>query len=206
MLVLAGGIAALWLLRQEAAVARSGAALAGHAQAALRGQRSTLPVPPVQATLPARALVHVAQTLLLELPHADAGRRQDILRQADEAITLALRRRPHWGEAQLVRAFLESRRTPAGVAAMREALIASYDDAPYLRDGSDWRIPQTLTLWDTLPPRTRDHVIDEAAWVLRLRADRREFIFDMMRASPAYVPFMLRWRQIRRLDPDLAPN
>lgn len=204
--VLAGAIAALWSLRQEAVVARSEAVLAGQAQAVLRGQPSSGAVPPVDATLTARALVHVAQTLLLELPHADASRRRAILRTADEAITLALRRRPHWGEAELVRASIEAQRGPAGIAAMRDALIASYDDAPYLRGGSDWRIPRTLALWDTLPPRTRDRVVNEAAWVLRLRADRRDIIFDMMRASPAYVPFMLRWRQVRRLDPDLVPN
>lgn len=188
-------------------MARSEQALAARAQAIARGQRLTPHPRPIDLSLPARALVHEAQARLVELPFAaNPVQRDALLTQAQAALQTALDRRPGWGEAQTILAFVQSQRGPTGAAPLRSALIDSYDNAPYLRGGSDWRITQGLAIWSTLPPRTRARLIDEAAWVLRLRADRRDFIFNSMRASPAYVPFMLRWRQVRLLDPDLNPN
>lgn len=195
------------LLWQESLVAHSQSALAAQAQALARGQRLTWHSRPIDLLLPARALVHEAQARLLELPFvANAGQREEILTQAQTALQTALDRRPDWGEAQTILAFVQSQRGPGAAAPLRTALIASYDNAPYLRGGSDWRISQGLAIWSSLPPRTRARIVDEAAWVLRFRPDRRDFIFNSMRASPAYMPFMLRWRQVRLLDADLRPN
>jgi hypothetical protein len=129
-------------------------------------------------------------------------RRGALLADAVALADAALARRPGWGEAEAVRAYVGALRD--GDGAVERVLVASYAHAPYLRDAAAWRVGYGLRRWAALDPATRARVVDEFVWYARLRPDLAAQMFVAVRASPAYAPVMLRWREVREADRDLA--
>lgn len=123
------------------------------------------------------------------------------------AATLA---RPHWADGQIAVAYAESLDAPLSGSAEREALIRSYDDAPYLPSAGVWRLTRGLADWARLPARTQRHIADETVWYICTKpSDFRHRLFDSARESDGYRTVFLTYGRSRgcRMDPhkdDLA--
>lgn len=78
----------------------------------------------------------------------------------------------------------------------RDALTASYAGAPFLHDGGLWRIRYGVRAWPALGNATREAILREGVWLLGVDLDWWVPVFGTFRGSPAYIPFMLRWRDV----------
>ncbi|KTT99340.1 hypothetical protein NS355_06985 [Sphingomonas yabuuchiae] len=115
--------------------------------------------------------------------------------------------RPEWGEADLVLAYAASLGDSAADQRLaRQALVASYGSAPLLHDAGLWRIGYGVKVWPMLGRSTQDAIMNEGVWMLGVDQSRWARVFDTFRASPAYVPFMLRWRTILSGAPENPPG
>lgn len=156
------------------------------------------PVPPAAAMPTARLLL--AQSLFLAR-HASAlprgSDRTALLDRARAQAMTAARTRPHWGEAWVVVAYVESLAATGDTAYERAALIRSYADAPYLERAGFWRVGEGLREWSGLPLPIRNRLISEAAWLLRNGdSNNRGALFNLARLSPAYRDIFLEWRAL----------
>lgn len=138
-----------------------------------------------------------------------AGPGQDMLlaslsRQTD----LAISARPHWGQAWVVKAYIESLgNTPETRQSSLTALSRSYADAPFLRDASAWRVMYGLAHWDELDIFVRQRLIEEATWLVRVDHGVQAPVFAAARNTNAYQTLILRWREMRLTDGNyLAPG
>jgi hypothetical protein len=165
-------------------------------QALLRGDAPPpADVPAAGGGYPARA--RLADALVLARVAAieqDKGRRDLLLGRAVDEAYQAAHSRPHWGEAWMVVAFIQSMRGGPTAGATREALARSYADAPFLPDSAAWRVFTGLAAWELLDDYTRRRVSEEAVWVARRSLAGRNAIFAAMRESPAYSSFLIAWR------------
>lgn len=160
--------------------------------------RST-PIDAPDSAAPARTLIADALAtarVASALPVGD--RRAALLTRARLEIETARQRRPHWGDAWVLSAFIYSLQTQGMSEEERLALIRSYLDAPLLRDGGLWRTTRVLNHWNAFPRSVQDDAITETAWLLRVvRSDQRAALFEAVRQSPAYVPIFRRWSAMR---------
>jgi hypothetical protein len=143
-----------------------------------------------------RALVADALCIARAAAPLSAGpRRNALLSSAAARLREAERARPIWPEALTVSAYVGSLAgDEASLAEARRSLTLSYAGAPYLPDAADWRIGFGLSQWADLGVSARDAVVAEAMWRMTIAPDSGPKLWSQMRASPAYVPFMLRWR------------
>jgi hypothetical protein len=124
-------------------------------------------------------------------------RRDAILNTASTAARTAVGARPFWPDALTVSAYIDSQTgDPASFDSARRALALSYMGAPYLSDAADWRIGFGLSQWHELSGATQNAVAAEAMWQIAVDPDRSDTLFAKFRASPAYIPFILRWRAL----------
>lgn len=134
------------------------------------------------------------------------GRDND-LAALSRQVDLAIDARPHWAQAWVVKAYIESLRPRSGhLQASLAALSRSYSDAPFLRDASGWRVTYGMAQWESLDSFVRNRVIEEAAWLSRVDPDVRRAIFGHARATRAYEPLVLRWRELRMADGNYLAN
>lgn len=155
-------------------------------------------VPPGPSA-PARTLVadalynsRIASALPLG-PQRDA-----LLARARRDIEVARLRRPHWGDAWMLSAFIYSLQTPAMGEEERLAIIRSYLDAPLLHEGGLWRTTRALAYWRSFPRATQEAIVSEAASLLKYSEnEHRSALFEAVRESPAYSRIFRRWSQLR---------
>lgn len=201
----AAGLASITVLRSEWTVREAERALAQQDLALRRGEQTAAPrrqhiapsLPPRTQMLKALYLARVA------MQANPPTERRGMLDEASVAIERALHARPDWGEAWAVGAFIRSLREGPNAPGTRLALARSYAGAPYLRHAGQWRVATGLGAWSILPPGTRQRVIDEGVWLARTQPETKVPIFDLVRQTPAYAPFLLRWREMRAGDTDL---
>lgn len=204
-LLLGGLCIAALTLRDEWNVALSQRAL--DAQMLAIQQRGDPPPPPtsrIDPALPARAQINHALYLARSADFLPSPERKAMLDEAAAAVGRAVIARPHWGEAWTVSAFVHAQRHGVANIQVQRAFARSYADAPYLRHSARWRTRFGLESWPMLTAETRRRVINEAIWLTRVSPAERKDIFSAFRQSPAYVPFLLRWRQVRVGDTDIA--
>jgi hypothetical protein len=197
---------AVMQLRREWVVYRAGEAVDRQSLEMARGDlRPVQLAQPIALDAPARALVYQALFTARETAYVrgPAGRAA-LLSQAMRAADAAAQRRPFWGEALTVKAFVASLRDGAASPAVVQNLVESYRAAPYLRQAAGWRVRQSFLSWDSLPAATREAVLREAIWLVRLDVSETEAVFDSARESGAYRPLMSRWWAVRLSDADLA--
>lgn len=124
------------------------------------------------------------------------ARRADIDR-GRTAVRAAIGARPHWAEAWVALAYLESlggaERSPWAVS----ALAASYRDAPFIKGSASWRAGFGLRHWLSLTPQTQVRVVDEAVWIAMQDGRARVALLALARKGPAYQPFLRRWHEAR---------
>jgi hypothetical protein len=204
--LLVGGALAIVAISRETEVAKSEHVLATQVQMLARQAAPSPNINPIDNAQPARALLLQAQSRLLQLPYVTNDEdRQRLLVEAERAVDTALLRRPNWGEAQVILAYLRAQHGDRTIVGTCDALAASYRNARYLVNAAEWRVMAGASLWSHLSGETRDRLINEAVWAARLGHDRHRRIFAALRHSAAYVPFLLRWREVRALDADLVP-
>ncbi|QAY77476.1 hypothetical protein [Sphingosinicella sp. BN140058] len=195
-------MAALFALRQELDVERWTSSLQRQQRAFERGEPSPAAPDPAGTAAPRARLLRAIFLLRTAQTTPDAGAAQRLRQEAEGELAAARTARATWGDAAVVTAFAESLRQPESMSAIASALAESYRGAPYLKDASRWRIEMGLWCWDLLPPVARDRLINEAVWYVRLRPQDRTHVFGLMRLSPAYRPFLLRWYAVRSGDSD----
>lgn len=204
LLVAAGS--AVGALGRHAGAAEARRILAEKRLALARGERwsdatDADPNPSVSApAFATAALIRAADAQATQ----DVSRRRALLADAMRLAEAALRRRPDWGEGLLVRAYCGSLGGGDDLPETRRAVARSYARASYLRDAASWRVAFGLRHWADLASATQARVIDELVWFARLRPETADQLFAAARATPAYVPLLLRWREVRALDADLA--
>jgi hypothetical protein len=205
--VLAGG---LWL--REQAVTASDAQIRTQELALSRndaqGDVSAEPsVARVDPSSPPRLLLSDAIYRARALQRSGSPKRDTDLAALSHQVDLAIDARPHWGQAWVVKAYIEALRTGAEHRHLSlVALSRSYSDAPFLRDAAGWRIRYAFLHWDALDAFVRGRAIEEAVWLARVDATMRKSVFASARASQAYQPLVLRWREMRLRDGNyLAP-
>ena len=147
---------------------------------------------------PARAQLSDAMLLLQTASSLPASRRAAAIDAALTRVDIALARRPRWGDALAVKAYLEEARSGGASRAAMAAFAGSYAAAPYLPSAAEWRIRYGATRWAALSPAARRNVLDEALWLATVDGGKRGEMFGWFRATPAYRPLMLRWRAMRR--------
>lgn len=131
---------------------------------------------------------------------ADPVARRARLDLARHAIDVAGKARPGWGDVGIAAAYVAAVGDGATSAAATTALRQSYVTAPYARNAAAWRVASGIGAWNVLDPETRNAVIDEAVWLSGSTYDAQVAVLDLMRGSPAYAPFLLRWREARLRD------
>lgn len=202
-----GAASSVYELRREHAIATAQEQLLASVQFTARRGLPIGPPPPLNLAQQPRALLLDAQLYLNQVPFAqDAADKRRLLSMAQRTIAAALAGRPGWGEAEALEAYLQSLKGSEGKVAAQRALVRSYDHMPYMREAAAWRIRYGLAQWGALPDATQRRIVDEAIWFVRLRPEQRDSIFAAVRATPAYFPFMLRWRTVRAFDADRLPN
>ncbi|RYD68179.1 MAG: hypothetical protein EOP58_01245 [Sphingomonadales bacterium] len=194
---LAVGIS-LWVgLTSAAAVVLYGELEVSRAQRALEaGSPPSLHT----SSSPARAGVVNALRLARAAEAGGGANRQQMLDRSIALIEQSSAERPAWGEAALVRAYAHALRDGIGHPQTCRALAASYHDAPFLRHAASWRVETSLACWGSLAVDARRAAVEEAVWLSRIAPESHPAILASMRGSEAYVPFVLRWRELRATD------
>lgn len=199
--IAAGALLSVVALQREWRIAQAEHHLSAQVQQLMR-QRPLLPnTRPIDPDQALRLLLLEAQARMLEAPYAADSERRAMLASALAALRTVASVRSESGEAEVALAHLHALFGPA--VAAREALVRSYAETPYLRGAAGWRVGEAFAQWDYLPAATRERAVNEAVWYARLRAEYRDPIFRAALASPAYVAFLLRWRDVRAGDDDL---
>lgn len=184
----------LWSLRQERIVADYQLRL--DEQLFPDGTMHRPDFQPVPALAPPRALLaeglyraRVAGTM------PDTLQRRTEIAQARVAIAQAVDSRPHWGEAWVVSAYIESLALPRLGAPEKNALIRSYLDAPFLYPGGLWRTQRGISNWGAFSGFTQNRIADEMVWLIRQSGGQtRSDLLEFVRNSPAYRAVFLRLR------------
>lgn len=197
MLAITTGIASLDLTHQMT-IADSRSAVEAQSARLTRGGTASINLP----TLPLDGSPDVLVLDALRVARSAAALPQNAERRrlVMEAVRGAERgaaARPNWGEAEVVVAYASSLGSDGrdGVRA-RDALAASYADAPFLHDGGLWRVRYGVQAWPALGKVTREAILREGVWLLGVDRNWWVPVFGTFRGSPAYIPFMLRWRDV----------
>lgn len=194
ILAIIATVASLWSLRQESIVTDYQQRLDN--QILPDGTMHRPDFLPLPAFAPPRALVaealyraRVASTM------SDTVQRRIQLTEARTATIGAADSRPHWGEAWVVRAYVESLASPRFGEREKKALIRSYLDAPFLYPGGFWRTRQGILNWNAFPGFARDRIADEMVWLIRLSGgQKRSDLLEFVRNSSAYRAVFARLR------------
>lgn len=142
--------------------------------------RSTVPA----KDLPARAAL-LRGVIRARAAAADPAGAAGMLDQARADIAVARASRPIWGEAEVARAYLELLAHGAESPQAIQALAQSYTAAPYLRDSAPWRIRFGVTVWSRLDAATRDHIVNETAWLAQASGRNYAYALGLVAGSPA---------------------
>lgn len=142
--------------------------------------RSTVPA----KDLPARAAL-LRGVMRARAAAADPAGAAGMLDQARADIAVARASRPIWGEAEVARAYLELLAHGAESPQAIQALAQSYTAAPYLRDSAPWRIRFGVTVWSRLDATTRDHIVNETAWLAQASGRNYAYALGLVAGSPA---------------------
>ena len=195
-------ISCAYVIVQEIEVRDWAKALHRQQLAIARGE----PPPPVGLREPSssspRALVQAAMLKANLANSHESPQREALLGQARQYLDRARAKRPLWGEAEIVAAYIASLEGPGKSDELDRALALSYQYAPYLRGSAPFRIRLGLERWNALPDRVRERLIDEAVWYARLDRDTRETMFELIRRTGAYRSFFRRWLEVRAQDRD----
>ncbi|MDX3909292.1 MAG: hypothetical protein QHC67_05680 [Sphingobium sp.] len=161
----------------------------------------------VDASSPPRLLLSDAIYRARALQVSGSPSRDSDLAALSHQVDLAIDARPHWGQAWVVKAYVEALQTGSDHRHLSlVALSRSYSDAPFLRDAAGWRVRFAFLHWDELDAFVRGWAIEEAVWLARVDATMRKSVFASARTSQAYKPLVLRWREMRLHDGNyLAP-
>lgn len=200
----ASAIYALHLARQEYVIVQA-QHLLDRNRTVTPAQSARLPAllaAPDGKTVPPRlflasALLHAQQAGAM--PEGEA--RTALLGQARKEIAAIAGTRPHWGEVDVVAAYIASL-TPDRLADTIGVYARSYRNAPYIREAAIWRVQFGIEHWGKLDEATRAHLTNEAVWLFRLQPDQRTRLVDMARGTDAYLPILMRWREVRLKDGD----
>jgi hypothetical protein len=124
--------------------------------------------------------------------------RTNLLARARRDVEAARLRRPRWGDAWMLSAFIDSLQSPAMSEDERLAIIRSYIDAPLLHEGGLWRATRGLAYWNSFPRSTQEDIVSESAWLLNgVSPEERQALFGAARRSPAYAQVFQRWAALR---------
>lgn len=134
--------------------------------------------------LPARAAL-LRGVMRARAAAADPAGAAGMLDQARADIAVARASRPIWGEAEVARAYLELLAHGAESPQAIQALAQSYTAAPYLRDSAPWRIRFGVTVWSRLDAATRDHIVNETAWLAQASGRNYAYALGLVAGSPA---------------------
>ncbi|MBB3878902.1 hypothetical protein [Sphingomonas pseudosanguinis] len=134
--------------------------------------------------LPARAAL-LRGVMRARAAAADPAGAAGMLDQARADIAVARASRPIWGEAEVARAYLELLAHGAESPQAIQALAQSYTAAPYLRDSAPWRIRFGVTVWPRLDAATRDHIVNETAWLAQASGRNYAYALGLVAGSPA---------------------
>lgn len=193
-----GTVLSLWVMRQESVAADLDTRLDRQSGMMSRGEAEThgLP-PPLPFAAPARA--YLSDALYCSRAAAAAAargvERKKLLARAAADARTATTIRPHWGEAWVVRAFVDMLDAGRFTPTSRAALSRSYGDAPLLQNAGVWRVKMGLAYWDQFTPLVQQRIVEETVWLLQVTPpETRDFLFDTARDSPAYRSIFLRWR------------
>lgn len=143
----------------------------------------------LQSTVPAKDLPARAALLRgvmrARAAAADPAGAAGMLDLARADIMAARASRPVWGEAEVALAYLELLAHGAESSQAIQALAQSYAAAPYLRDSAPWRIRFGVTVWPRLDTATRDHIVDETAWLAQASGRNYAYALGLVAGSPA---------------------
>lgn len=152
---------------------------------------------PLPAAAPARVLLADALYLAREAaPRLPDARRRAMIERARYDVRQLLDIRPHWGEAWIVMAYLDSLSSSSFGSAEANAIAHSYLDAPLIPDAGMWRVERGLANFDAFPVAMQSRIVDETVWLIRNKdGPARTALFQMARESDAYRDVFLRWRE-----------
>ena len=134
--------------------------------------------------LPARAAL-LRGVMRARAAAADPAGATRMLNLARADIAVARASRPVWGEAEVALAYLELLAHGAESPQAIQALAQSYTAAPYLRDSAPWRIRFGVTVWSRLDAATRDHIVNETAWLAQASGRNYAYALGLVAGSPA---------------------
>lgn len=199
--IVVGAAAAGADLHEERQVYAAAEAATDQSLALAQGGQARRAAAALHAASSPRADVYDAIRLARDASGQPPGsdRRTALLQLAKSATAAGTAARPGWGEAQVVRAYVEGLAGDNRQAV--NALSASYESAPYIRHSAFWRIGFGVTHWQDLGPATQARVVDEGLWLRSVAPERRDEINAFLRNSPAYLTFVLRSGALRAKSP-----
>lgn len=190
-------VASLWSIRQESLVSEYQSRLDG--QILPDGTMKRPVLTPVPDYAPARAMMtdalYIARAASMD---KNPQHRRTLLLHARTSLSGVLKSRPHWGEAWIVKAYIESLTSPRMGYAEEEALIRSYMDAPFVHNAGLWRAKRGMTNWNRFPAFAQARIANETVWLISAAPQTRMELLEMARNTPAYIPVFLRLRERRR--------
>ena len=143
----------------------------------------------LQSTVPPTALLARAALLRVVMrartAAEDPARAAQLIALARADIAAARARRPVWGEAEVALAYVELLAHGADSPQAIRALAQSYAAAPYLRDSAPWRIRFGVTVWSRLDAQTRDHIVNETAWLAQASGRNYAYALGLVASTPA---------------------
>lgn len=136
--------------------------------------------------------VYRAQSLARQAAMLDGPARAAALDRAGALVAAGLARRPRWGEAWVVKAFVEMMRNGPGAPPAIAALARSYAETPFLRESADWRIGYVADQWPRIDARTRTAAVREAIVLTRISRTSAAHVRVMLAGTPLYEAVALR--------------
>jgi hypothetical protein len=205
LLLLAVALASIAQLSAEWRIASAQAALDDQTLRLARGDIRAAPdVLATSSTRPVRQRMLDALYLARESGYARSpAERRQLLDRASTMAADATSRRPIWGEAWTVRAYIDALRDGPSAPSTVSDLARSYAARPYLAGSAPWRVRVGFAAWRRLSPATQHQLLNEALWLARSDFDATDTVFDLARATPAYQAFALGWRTLRQGDADI---
>ena len=145
--------------------------------------------------LPPRALLAVGSIRsTMAVNEKKPAARRALIAEGRRDVDLALARRPGWGSAWVMRAYLDSL-DPARGDATRAAFVRSYRAAPFLRSEGLWRVSHAVADWHALDPAIRVAALEEAQWLANRGYEDQDRVRAVLGGSAAAVAFQLRFRR-----------
>lgn len=119
---------------------------------------------PGRSLSPRGALLRALATGRAATATSDIVSREGWIRSARADLDVADAARPRWGDAMVVRTYIDLLEYgPFGAPTMAH-FAQSYRHIPYLDQSALWRLTYARLRWDALDRETQDNVVREAIW------------------------------------------